>query len=120
MRYVPSGLHETLFALPLGMDVTARLSPPSAGTAKMFRNDDLPLMPTYATHLPSGDQAIPRSDRVRYPFANERSCFDARSRTRSSFPSRTNATSLPSGETRTAVSPSAVFVSCVSLFDVKS
>jgi hypothetical protein len=39
MMKVPSGLHEMLLALPFGIAVTGRLSPPASGTAKMLRND---------------------------------------------------------------------------------
>src|SRR5688572_3606307 len=102
-----------LLALPFGMLLTGRLSPPAAGTANTFRNA-FAVRPTYATHRLSGDHARPRGDRVRCPLASAFSCFDARSSRRNSLPSRTNAIDLPSGATLGAASPVEALVSCVS------
>ena len=73
-----------------GIALTARLSPPAAGTRYAFRNDRV-LRPRYATHLLSDDHARFRGEALMNPVATTRSCFDATSITTSDLSSRTNA-----------------------------
>src|SRR5688572_4651685 len=94
---VPSGLHDSTLVFALGIALTARLSPPAAGTRYAFRNDRV-LRPRYATHLLSEDHARFLGDALMKPFAMVRSCFDDRSITTTALSSRTKASMVPSGE----------------------
>ena len=55
-RNAPSGLHDSAFVLAFGIALTARLSPPAAGTRYALRNDRV-LNPRYATHRLSADHS---------------------------------------------------------------
>ena len=90
-----------LLALPLGMALTARLSPPAAGTAYTFRND-LALRPRYAIQRLSGDHATPRSMRAQIA-GRERPLVLRREVEHAQFLAVAHERErLPSGETRGA------------------
>ena len=119
-RNVPSGLHDSTLVLAFGIALTARLSPPAAGTRYAFRNDRV-LRPRYATHLLSADHARLRGDALMKPVRDHALLLrrqihhDAATCRRA----RTRAC-CPSGENFGASSPFASLVSCVSVLVPKS
>src|SRR5688572_3049387 len=58
---VPSGLHDSALVFAFGIALTARLSPPAAGTRYALRNERV-LRPRYATHSLSADHCRLRGD----------------------------------------------------------
>src|SRR4029453_10242584 len=122
-RKPPSPPPDMLVARVLESQLTCPASPPAAGTTYAFMNSFVPP-DRHPTPRASRAHATgpPRKNggRRKMPCASTRTCSASTDTTHSSFPSRRNATCLPSGENRGDTLCTRPWVSCVPLLVGKS